>query len=660
MSYKPFLYIFLLVITGNIFCQAHKIDTISKVFSLGEVSIVSQQDKQEIDRSTAEKLGNTNAAEAISNLSGVSLASFGGRNETTVYVRGMDIRSVPVFIDGIPVYVPYDGYADLGKFILSDVSKISLSKGFTSNSYGANALGGAINIVTRKPEEKIEFEVKAGLGSGKLRHSRISIGSNLGKFYLVGSLGNYQSDYFPLSASFDTTGLTGSEDGGKRDNSYGKDLVGNFKIGFAPNGKDEYSISYQYQHGEKGTPPYSGIDPVQRERFWQWPTWDKQSLYFIAKKQIGSTSNLTARVFYDDFKNQLSSFDDNTYLTQFRGYAFNSYYNDYSIGTSVDFLIQVSETNRLKFSGYFKDDHHAEHNEDEAVRNFEDITFSGGLEDSWKIAHKLKLTNSLMLNQRMGLVADDYNSSENSISPLPVNGIFSTNIQSALHYKTSRFSMLKGFIAHKTRFPTMKERYSYRAGFGIPNPDLLHEKANHVEIAYSYYPEEGPNIKTALFYSYLKDAIINVYDINSGLSQFQNTGQANFYGFELEFKQAIFTNLMLSSNYTFLKINNMEDPDIKFINVPAHDAQANLSYQVTPYLDFTASYRYMSERYSTSYGTKASNIWLFNMYASCHLHKYSRLEFGIENILDRNYEMQEGFPGQGRTFSLSIVAGINR
>ena len=39
----------------------------------------------------------------------------GARNEYNLLVRGFNARRVPVFMDGIPVYVPYDGEMDLGR-----------------------------------------------------------------------------------------------------------------------------------------------------------------------------------------------------------------------------------------------------------------------------------------------------------------------------------------------------------------------------------------------------------------------------------------------------------------------------------------------------------------------------------------------------------------
>ncbi|MCS5517457.1 TonB-dependent receptor plug domain-containing protein [Pseudomonas qingdaonensis] len=78
-------------------------------------------------------------------------------------MRGFDRLQVPVYIDGIPTYVPYDGNIDLGRFTTYDLSRIQVDKGFASLLYGPNTLGGAINLVTRRPVQEFEGEVGGGL-----------------------------------------------------------------------------------------------------------------------------------------------------------------------------------------------------------------------------------------------------------------------------------------------------------------------------------------------------------------------------------------------------------------------------------------------------------------------------------------------------------------
>ncbi len=49
---------------------------------------------------------NKNVAQALSVVPGVVLQKSGSRNEEQVKVRGFDSRQVPVYFDGVPIYVP--------------------------------------------------------------------------------------------------------------------------------------------------------------------------------------------------------------------------------------------------------------------------------------------------------------------------------------------------------------------------------------------------------------------------------------------------------------------------------------------------------------------------------------------------------------------------
>ena len=68
-------------------------------------------------------------------------------------------------------------------------------------------------------------------------------------------------------------------------------------------------------------------------------------------------------------------------------------------------------------------------------------------------------------------------------------------------------------VARKTRFPTLKDRYSYRMGQALPNPDLRPERAIHYEIGYRGSLVGGIRLRAAAFLGDLSDAIIQVDDV---------------------------------------------------------------------------------------------------------------------------------------------------
>ncbi len=638
--------------------QNSDLDTLTRQIELGEVTVVTVSGSETLTPDSPSVFFSSDAASVASVISGIHLINFGARGEASLSIRGFDIRNVPVFIDGIPVYMPYDGYLDLGRITLTGSSQLSVSKGFTAIGFGTGTLGGAINIVNRRPKEKFEFLASAGYGSGNREKTSFGIGSNFGKFYISGNFSSEKQDFYPLSAKFDTTNLPGTERGNERDNSWFNDLNLSVKAGFTPNASDEYSFNYIYQHSEKGIPPYSGRDTRQQERYWQWPEWHKNSLYFIAKKRTGDRSFLTLRTYYDDFGNTLDSFDDNTYTSQTRRYAFTSIYKDYSLGSNFEFTISPVPAYTLKFSGQVKNDHHAEYNLGEAQRNFSDLTGTTGFESGYRFSNKLKLIGSFAFAARKGLVADDYNSIDSTISPMSVSKSPGITAQIAGHFSPAEGHLIVIGAYKKDRFATMKERYSYRAGTGLPNPELKSEKANELEVTYNGSFGDYLKINSAIFYTDLKDAIVAVYDTSSMLTQAKNTGRALSYGIELGADLQMGSFASLQASYTFIKMKNITEPDLFFVHIPENELSFTL--QILPFkkIGGSVNMRYMSDRYSTSYGTTAGSFYTLNLQCIYRINRMLQLKAGIENLLDQSYELAEGFPAAGRTFFGSLQVRI--
>jgi len=250
---KVFLFISIYFNFISLFSQVPT-DSISgteKVYELGEVVISGTIDREKLTASDIQKYNTPDVASALSVLPSVIFNNAGARNEGTLFIRGFDLRGIPVFMDGIPVYVPYDGTLDLSRFTTLDLSGIDISKGFSSMVYGPNTLGGAINLISSQPSKKLEIGVKTGITSNRGYSTAVNAGSRIGKFFYQASYSVLDNQFMPLSKDFDTLKL---EPDHRRDNSFRKDSKVNLKIGFMPNSRDIYSLNYIYQHGEKGNP----------------------------------------------------------------------------------------------------------------------------------------------------------------------------------------------------------------------------------------------------------------------------------------------------------------------------------------------------------------------------------------------------------------------
>ena len=629
----------------------------SQVFTLGEIEVVGEAEEEKnttVEAVTSEEMelfNRYNVADAVNLLPGVTLNQVGARNETTVYVRGLDIKHVPIFQDGIPIYVPYDGYPDLGRFTTFDLSEIVVSKGFTSVLYGPNTMGGAINMISRRPVGLYETDGGAGYETGDTYHAYGNFGTNQGKWYAQGGASYVNSEYFYVSDNFDPTETQGN---GRRDNSYYRDRKFNVKFGFTPNQTDEYAISYINQHGQKGVPPYAGTDPDETVRYWQWPYWDKESLYFNSLTAIGDQAYLKSRIYYDKFKNSLYSYDDENYDTMTKKYAFKSWYDDHTIGGSVEGGISFASWNTLKAAFHYKRDYHEEHDDDDPHQKFEDEIMSLGVEDTINFRPDLYLIAGVSGDRLKTIKAQDL--VDGQLEDFPKDTIYAVNGQVGLFYKVfDNKGVAHASISRKTRLPSIKDKYSYRMGRAIPNPSLDAEVAYIYELGYQHLLFGDFQIETTLFFNDISDYILltnipDPSDPTTTIEQNQNIGDVNLYGLEFWARGHIIKQLELGVNYTLTEADNNSN-DEKLTNIPKHKVFVYALYKPIQPLGILADLQYDSSRYSSTNGVRITDDFiLVNTKIYYEFFNHVTVEFGVDNVFDVNYAYDEGFPEPGRTY----------
>ena len=625
-----------------------------KVFTAGEITVTGKKkhSKESVTADAMETLDKKNIAQAVNLLPGINLGNAGARNEGMIYVRGFDMRQVPLYLDGIPQYVPYDGYVDPNRFTTFDLSEITVSKGYTSVLFGPNTLGGAINMVSRKPEKQFEATLRGGMISGNDRiasdFAALNFGSNQGVWYAEGNLSTLNSDFLPLSDSYVPTK---NENGGKRDNSQAKDFKGGIKIGYTPNSTDEYALSFNAINSNKGVPVYAGSNPANKARFWKYTDWDKSSLYYIGKTAIGSKSYLKTRAYYDGYYNVLDSYDDATYTTQKKG--FTSVYDDKTFGVSAELGGELITDNTLKLAVHEKHDLHREYNVGQTAKKFEDNIISLAVENSWKASQHISVifgarqdfSNTIKAQDLVGTV----------ISPFPLEDNQAANYQLAVAGRISEHQEVTGYLARTTRFPTLKDRYSYRFGSALPNPALAPEKSWNYGLDYSVKPADNLKLMTSVYQSKLSDVIQQVDNVTPGVYQFRNTGEATYTGFECSADWRAASWLKAFGVYSYIDRKNDSNPSLRFTDVPHNKISGYLQFLLGKNTWTLVEAEYNSKRYSTSDGKyTAGSYGLLNLRANTTLHNSLSIQAAVENVFDRNYAVSEGYPEPGRQFVLSV------
>ncbi|HEY0417903.1 MAG TPA: TonB-dependent receptor plug domain-containing protein, partial [Acetobacteraceae bacterium] len=121
-----------------------------------------------IDRATIQARGYTSLAEALTAVPGLRVVQSGGLGgNASVFIRGTNSNHVLVLRDGMPVADPSDpgGQFNFGVDTLGDVERIEVVRGPMSSLYGSGAIGGVINLITRRGAgvPKVNLEIAGGL-----------------------------------------------------------------------------------------------------------------------------------------------------------------------------------------------------------------------------------------------------------------------------------------------------------------------------------------------------------------------------------------------------------------------------------------------------------------------------------------------------------------
>ncbi|MBU1910093.1 MAG: TonB-dependent receptor [Verrucomicrobia bacterium] len=650
-------------ISGALWLQpaAAEAPAASPVFDLGEVLVLggarepaTEGTAPRVEGERIRQRERQDVADAAALLPEVAIGRSGQRNEKMIMVRGFDMRQVPLFIDGIPVYVPYDGTVDPGRFGTFDVAEVSVARGFSPVVYGPNTLGGAINVVTLRPTRPRELLLRAGAFSGGGIEGGLRGGLLQPGGYLQGGLSYRERDTYRVAGDYTPAA---AEDGGRRENSDSRDLQLNLKAAWTPAGGDELAVGFVRQDSEKGVPPYGGTNPRTPTRFWRYPTWEKNSLYFIGQKALGLNGYLKPRLYYDTYKNTLESFDDATYSAQTRPYAFTSFYDDYTFGGSVEAGMEVGERRAPRAAAHYKQDVHREHNAGKPESEFSDETMAVSIEDSVRFRTAWTLALGAGYERRDNLKAEDRSGPQPQTFPDNSNEIF--NPQAGLFYAVTG-GTFRATVAGKSRFPTLKDRYSYRRGLAIPNPDLDPEKAAHYEIGYA--GKVGPALdgRLSLFVSRLRDAIQQVDNVqydepaDTWLYQFQNVGKAEHKGLEVGLAWPASETWKAGVDYALLDRKNVSSPDLKPTDTPEHRVLAYVELRPTARLTLVPNVEYNSSRYSSSDGVKVDGFWLCHLNAKLKLPRGFAVAAGAQNVFDENYELTEGYPEEGRHYYANV------
>ena len=130
-----------------------------------------------ITRKQIVRLSAVRLSEALETHLGVQV-NLGAGAGASLQIQGLESKHILVLLDGHRINGRVDGVLDLDRFPLEQIERIEIVKGATSALYGSDAIGGVINIITRKPKQpfSVNFMGQYGYGDSHLVDLSGSVG----------------------------------------------------------------------------------------------------------------------------------------------------------------------------------------------------------------------------------------------------------------------------------------------------------------------------------------------------------------------------------------------------------------------------------------------------------------------------------------------------
>jgi len=168
-------------------------------------------EKPELEFSAA-----ANALAALGGLPGLFVQRSGdfGRSDLDIRGLGQNGRRIAVLVNGRPEKMGLYGCAVTHAFPLDNVERIEVIKGPASVLYGGEAMGGAVNIITRRPENKSESQMQLSYGSFKTSQLNLQQGGKNGHLGYLVTYDRRQSDGHLENSDYRGDALTARLDWG--------------------------------------------------------------------------------------------------------------------------------------------------------------------------------------------------------------------------------------------------------------------------------------------------------------------------------------------------------------------------------------------------------------------------------------------------------------
>lgn len=520
-----------------------------------------------IDAAKIESRRYQDVAEALKDVPGAVVMDNGyGANEKNIILNGDD--RVLVLVDGRRVNIDMGSTSGKSTFdlnLLPDVSqieRIEVVKGHGGALYGSDAVGGVINIITKKTDHSYG-KVGFSAGSHKYKEGKALYNFKEGKTGVSVSASKIKQSYYKYKDA-----LTGNTQRWPGESDYENEKVA-LRIDQELTDKTNLSVGYNFSKFE-GHSPYMATDPSPSSV-------SKKSSEFNAK-----------------YSWMLKDTDEGYLQTYYKKYSYFNYdgMDEKDFGLELQQSITTSANNKLVVGASYRNSK-AENEmayDENSIHNF--AIFANNM---WEFAPTWTLNTGARWDKHS-------TAGSNTTLSAGLNKKFDENSHAYVNW------------GQVFKAPTIDDLYyyaqytDYNTGAlckSIGNPNLNPEKGDTFTVGYGTKLNDKTDINVSYFYSDLDDAIAWDYS-GYPVSEVKNIHKQKKNGIELSINHELNDNWDLEASYTYVRVRNDNNDGAGFVRdlnyapnayrlgVRYHDEKwnADLMMRATSGGDNTSGYYY--------------------------------------------------------------------